>query len=116
MLQRRNEELKAISRSKDEFVALASHQLRTPATAVKQYIGMVLQGYVGDITEEQSDVLTKAFESNERQIQIINQILSAARADTGRLVMISCAPLICVCWCEVFWLTWRLHCISANTL
>jgi len=87
ILQQRNEELEAISRSKDEFVALASHQLRTPATAVKQYIGMVLQGYVGDISDEQTDVLAKAFESNERQIQIVNQILSAARADTGRLVL-----------------------------
>jgi PAS domain S-box-containing protein len=87
ILQERNEELEAISRSKDEFVALASHQLRTPATAVKQYIGMVLQGYVGDITSEQADVLGRAFESNERQIQIINQILSAARVDTGKLVM-----------------------------
>jgi len=89
ILQQRNEELEAISRSKDEFVALASHQLRTPATAVKQYIGMMLQGYVGDISDEQTDVLAKAFESNERQIQIINQILSAARADTGRLVLTS---------------------------
>lgn len=87
ILQQRNEELEAIGRSKDEFIALASHQLRTPATAVKQYLGMLLQGYVGDITPEQVDVLTKAFESNERQIQVINQILNAARADTGRLVM-----------------------------
>lgn len=88
ILQQRNEELEAISRTKDEFVALASHQLRTPATAVKQYIGMVLQGYVGEITEVQADMLAKAFESNERQIQIINQILNAARADTGRLTML----------------------------
>jgi len=87
VLQQRNEELEAISRSKDEFVALASHQLRTPATAVKQYIGMMLQDYVGSISPEQRDVLTKAFDSNERQIKIINQILSAARADTGRLVI-----------------------------
>lgn len=94
-LQQRNEELEAISRSKDEFVALASHQLRTPVTAVKQYIGMVLQGYVGEINEEQVDVLTKAFEGNERQIQIINQILSAARADTGRLVMMPMPVNLC---------------------
>ncbi len=87
VLQRRNEELEAIGRSKDEFVALASHQLRTPATAVKQYLGMVLQGYAGEVPEIQLDMLDKAFESNERQIQIINQILNAARADTGRLVM-----------------------------
>ena len=87
ILQHRNEELEAISRSKDEFVALASHQLRTPATAVKQYIGMMLQGYVGDVSDMQADVLEKAFESNERQLLIINQILNAARVDTGRLVM-----------------------------
>ncbi len=87
ILQKRNEELETIGHSKDEFVALASHQLRTPATAVKQYLGMVLQGYAGGINDVQADMLMKAFESNERQIQIINQILNAARVDTGRLVM-----------------------------
>ena len=87
VLQTRNEQLEAIGHSKDEFVALASHQLRTPATAVKQYLGMVLQGYAGLITDLQADMLDKAFESNERQLQIINQILNAARADTGRLIM-----------------------------
>jgi PAS domain S-box-containing protein len=87
ILQKRNEELETIGRTKDEFVALASHQLRTPATAVKQYLGMVLQGYVGGITELQTEMLQRAFESNERQIQIINQILNAARVDTGRLMM-----------------------------
>lgn len=87
MLQERNNELQTISRTKDEFVALASHQLRTPATAVKQYLGMVLQGYAGDISQLQTEMLGKAFESNERQIEIINQILNAARADTGKLAM-----------------------------
>lgn len=87
LLQKRNKELQEINRTKDEFVALASHQLRTPATAVKQYLGMVLQGFVGPVDDLQKELLTKAFESNERQIQIINQILNAARADTGKLVM-----------------------------
>ena len=87
ILHKRNQELEAIARTKDEFVALASHQLRTPATAVKQYIGMVLQGYVGELSPIQTEMLEKAFESNERQIQIINQILNAARADTGRLAL-----------------------------
>lgn len=87
LLEKRNKELETLARTKDEFVALASHQLRTPATAVKQYVGMVLQGYVGDVSDAQMDMLDKAFQSNERQIQIINQILNAARVDTGRLVM-----------------------------
>lgn len=92
MLKEANDELHAINRTKDEFVALASHQLRTPATAVKQYVGMVLQGYAGDVTPLQSDMLQKAFESNERQIEIINQILNAARADMGKLSL-TLAPL-----------------------
>jgi len=92
ILQERNEELEELARSKDEFVALASHQLRTPATAVKQYLGMVLQGYAGEVTDTQVEMLQKAFESNERQIQIVNQILNAARVDTGRLSMTR-APL-----------------------
>jgi signal transduction histidine kinase len=95
ILHERNQELETISRTKDEFVALASHQLRTPATTVKQYLGMVLQGYVGEVPEIQLEMLQKAFESNERQIQIINQILNAARVDTGRLVMTMMPADVC---------------------
>lgn len=71
--------------SKDELLSLASHQLRTPATAVKQYLGMILQGYAGDISDEQFDLLNKAYISNERQLETINQILYVTKADTGRL-------------------------------
>lgn len=81
----RVEQLLEVNRSKDEFIALASHQLRTPATAVKQYIGMVLQGYAGDITEQQQTLLTKAFKSNERQINVINDILRVARLDLKKM-------------------------------
>lgn len=87
LLKHKNDELEMINKTKEEFVALASHQLRTPATAVKQYLGMVIQGYVGPISDKQAETLAKAFESNERQIQIINQILNAARVATGKLVI-----------------------------
>lgn len=73
--------------SKDELLSLASHQLRTPATAVKQYLGMVLEGYVGSTTKQQYQILKKAYLSNERQIETINQILYITRADAGRLVL-----------------------------
>lgn len=76
-----------INRSKDEFIALASHQLRTPATAVKQYIGMILEGYAGDITEEQRRFLQSAYESNERQIQVVNDILRVAKLDLKKITL-----------------------------
>lgn len=78
---------KNIERAKDDLLSLASHQLRTPATGVKQYTGMVLEGFVGDITDEQRELLTKAYESNERQLRIINEFLYLAKADAGRIVI-----------------------------
>lgn len=73
--------------AKDEFISLASHQLRTPATGVKQFIGMLLEGYFGDLTEEQKTVLDYAYESNERQLQVINDLLKVAQVDAGKVVL-----------------------------
>ncbi|HEX7963657.1 MAG TPA: CHASE domain-containing protein [Candidatus Saccharimonadales bacterium] len=78
---------RAVEMAKDELLSLASHQLRTPATGVKQYVGMVLQGFVGDISDEQKALLEKAYASNDRQLRIINEILHLAKIDSGRIVL-----------------------------
>jgi len=77
--------LMEINRSKDEFISLASHQLRTPATVVKQYVAMVLDGYGGEVPEMQRTMLTKAFDSNELQLRIVNDLLHVAAIDAGRV-------------------------------
>jgi signal transduction histidine kinase len=74
-----------VQTAKDELLALASHQLRTPATGVKQYIGMLREGYAGVLTDEQLGLLDKAHASNERQLGTINEMLVVAKADTGHL-------------------------------
>lgn len=73
--------------AKDELLSLASHQLRTPATGVKQYLGMVLQGFSGDISEQQRKYLEQAYRSNNRQLHIINDILHLAKLESGRIVL-----------------------------
>lgn len=78
-------ELLELNQAKDEFISLASHQLRTPATGVKQYIGMLLEGFAGELTKEQRRFAEQANESNEREILIINDLLQVAQADAGRL-------------------------------
>ncbi|HYH74989.1 MAG TPA: PAS domain S-box protein, partial [Candidatus Saccharimonadales bacterium] len=85
LLEEQRMRLISINQAKDEFISLASHQLRTPASAVKQYLGLVLEGYVGDITEQQQYMLTQANHSNERQIKVIDNLLRVARADAGRI-------------------------------
>ncbi|MCW1908438.1 MAG: CHASE domain-containing protein [Candidatus Saccharibacteria bacterium] len=76
-----------IQEAKDELLALASHQLRTPATGVKQYVGMLREGFAGTLTPLQHTLLDKAYDSNERQLSTINEMLFVARADAGHLKM-----------------------------
>lgn len=85
------QELGALEKTKDEFVALASHQLRTPATAVKGNVGMLLEGYCGDLTLEQQSVLRDAYESNERQLAVIEDMLNVSRIEAGRMVLFKSA-------------------------
>jgi len=77
----------ALERAKDEFVAIASHQLRTPATAVKQYVGLLLEGYSDPITANQRLFLERAYESNERQLQIVHEILKVTKLDLEKVVL-----------------------------
>jgi len=85
--EQRIKELLELNRSKDEFISIASHQLRTPATAVKQYVGMVLEGFVGETTEPQTKLLKKAYESNERQLRIVSDLLKVAQVDAGKVLL-----------------------------
>jgi PAS domain S-box-containing protein len=75
--------IKQAEAAKDEFISLASHQLRTPATGVKQYLGMLLEGYAGELSEDHRMFIKTAYDSNERQLNIISDILKTARIDSG---------------------------------
>jgi len=82
-----NKEEAHLQNAKDELLALASHQLRTPATGVKQYIGMLKDGLAGKLTPLQNKLINSAYASNERQLSTINQMLLVARADAKQLQM-----------------------------
>ncbi|MCA9308941.1 CHASE domain-containing protein [Candidatus Saccharibacteria bacterium] len=70
--------------AKDDFMSIVSHQLNTPATAVKQFLGLLLEGYFGEIPKEQQELVKKAFDSNEEQITIIQDLLTTARLEAGK--------------------------------
>lgn len=76
-----------MDKMKDDFISIASHQLRTPATGVKQYVGMILEGYAGTMTESQTTMLQKAYESNERQLRIIEDLLRVAKVEAGKITL-----------------------------
>ena len=76
---------RATEGAKNEFLSLASHQLRTPATSVKQYLGMVNAGYFGKLNREQKEALDIAYQSNESEISIINSLLNIAKLNLEKI-------------------------------
>lgn len=77
-----------LENAKDEFISIASHQLRTPATVVKQYLGMLLDGYLGKLSEAQMSVVTTAYEYNDQQLDTISDLLKVAQADSNKTKII----------------------------
>ncbi|HEY5442152.1 MAG TPA: PAS domain-containing sensor histidine kinase [Candidatus Saccharimonadales bacterium] len=86
-LVRQRDQLQALNDAKDEFISLASHQLRTPATAVKQYVGMLTHDYAGKVTPDQMSMLNIVYKSNERQLEIIEDLLKVAKVDAGKVYL-----------------------------
>jgi signal transduction histidine kinase len=86
-LRTTNTQLQRLDVAKDEFVSMASHQLRTPLTSVKGYISMVLEGDAGKITGTQRQLLSEAFASSERMVHLINDFLNVSRLQTGKFVL-----------------------------
>ena len=82
---------------KDEFVSVASHELRTPMTAIKGLISMIFEGDFGVINPELKDPLKDIATSTERLIELVNDMLDVSRIESGRLKFtISEAPLTVV--------------------
>ncbi|MCX6803327.1 MAG: PAS domain S-box protein, partial [Candidatus Diapherotrites archaeon] len=77
---------KAVERLKTEFVSIAAHQLRTPLSAIKWTLSMLSAGEVGKITSEQKELLDKTYQSNERMIGLVNDLLNTARIEEGKFL------------------------------
>lgn len=82
-----NEKLKVLDETKDDFISMASHQLRTPLTSIKGYISMVLEGDAGKLNKQQEQMLGQAFFSSQRMVYLIADLLNLSRLKTGKFLI-----------------------------
>jgi len=84
------QETKRLQREKklmeENFITMVSHQLRSPLVAIVQYFEIILAGMVGEVEEKQKEMISKAKERSEGLLDLINDWLSIARMDSGRIV------------------------------
>src|SRR3989338_8726752 len=74
-----------LDKAKSEFLSIASHQLRAPLTAIKGYLSMLMEGTYGAVGEEQKRPMQNVYDSNERMIKLVNDLLNISRIESGRV-------------------------------
>ncbi|NML16498.1 sensor histidine kinase [Azohydromonas caseinilytica] len=84
-LRQANEALKAADRSKSEFLANMSHELRTPLNAVIGFAEVLGDGLLGDLSDEQREVVGEISTSGKHLLALINEVLDIAKIEAGQM-------------------------------
>ncbi len=82
-LEKANEKLKGLDKLKTEFVSLASHQLRSPLTAIKGYASMLMEGDYGDISKEAKEAIDRMYESSKNLTIVVEDLLNVTKIESG---------------------------------
>ncbi len=91
-LNRANERLLELDKAKSEFISVAAHQLRTPLSAIKWTLSMLIDENTENLTADQKSLLMRGYESNERILSLINEMLVVTRIEAGKM-QYNLAPL-----------------------
>lgn len=86
-LRTANRHLKDLDKAKDEFISMASHQLRTPLTSIKGYLSMLLEGNAGPIADPQKEYLEFAYGGSQRMVNLISDLLNVSRMSAGKFMI-----------------------------
>ncbi|MDD5147687.1 MAG: HAMP domain-containing sensor histidine kinase, partial [Candidatus Daviesbacteria bacterium] len=85
LLEEANRKLKALDKTKDDFVSVTSHELRTPMAAIRSYAWMALHRSDIPLSKTLEKYLVRVLISTERLINLVNDMLNISRIESGRI-------------------------------
>ncbi len=80
-----NAKLRELSDMKEEFLALTTHDLRSPLTVISGVINFFTSGRLGDLTAEQKNMVTMMERNTQSLIELVNDLLDASKLESGTL-------------------------------
>jgi PAS domain S-box-containing protein len=72
---------------KSDFISIVSHELRTPLTAIKGFLSMTLKSDFGELTEKQYHYLSRVYQSNQRMIDLVEDLMDATYIESGKITL-----------------------------
>lgn len=82
-LETANDKLKDLDRLKTEFLSLATHQIRSPLTAIKGYASMVVEGDFGPINDKAKEAVDRIFQSSNNLAIVVEDFLNVSKIESG---------------------------------
>ena len=84
-LKKENERLQKMNDIKSDLISISAHQLRTTLSAMKWILKMFLDKDFGELTGEQEGFIRKAYESSERMVKLVNEMLTLNRTEDAEI-------------------------------
>jgi signal transduction histidine kinase len=79
------QQLLELNALKNKFLGMAAHDLRNPLSTLKGYLGLFLTDVLGELTDDQREVLTDMNQTSDNMLGLINDLLDVTAIESGNL-------------------------------
>lgn len=79
--------LKEVDKMKDDFISMASHELRAPITAIRGYLSLFLEDAFGKMEDKPKGILKTVFGISTHLAGLVEDLLDVSRIEQGRMKM-----------------------------